>query len=330
MIARMVASELARRTGAGYGRSMPLAVTTPLWRSVPLDAAFGGPVLLKMEALQPCGSFKLRGLGRLCAARVAAGARRLVCASGGNAGLAVAYAGRRLGAAVRVIVPRSTSAWTQELLAAEGAEVVVRGDDWAAAHRAALAELPADATYIHPFDDPEIWAGHAEIVVEAAGQGERPGAVVVTVGGGGLLCGVLQGMHAVGWTEVPVLAVETEGAASYAAALAAGGPVPIAAITSLATTLGARAVAAEAVNWSRRHEIIPWTVSDRAAVSACLRFADEHRVLVEPACGAGLSVIYDRAPPIAGRGPVLVIVCGGAGVNLALLDGWAQRTGARA
>jgi L-serine/L-threonine ammonia-lyase len=259
---------------------------------------------------------------------VTAGARRLVCASGGNAGLAVAHAGRRLGAAVRVIVPRSTSERARELLAAEGAEVVVHGDDWDAAHDFALAELPADATYIHPFDDREIWAGHAEIVVEAATQGERPGTVVVAVGGGGLLCGVLQGMHAVGWTDVPVVAVETEGAASYGAAVVAGEPVTIPAITSLATTLGARTVAAEAVVWSRVHEIVPWTVSDRAAVQACLRFADDHRVLVEPACGAALSVIYDRAPAIAWRGPALVIVCGGAGVSLALLRAWAERTGA--
>jgi L-serine/L-threonine ammonia-lyase len=226
-------------------------------------------------------------------------------------------------------VPRATSAGAQERLGAEGAAVVVRGDDWLAAHRAALAELTEDATYIHPFDDPEIWTGHADIIIEAAAQGERPGAVVVAVGGGGLLCGVLQGMHAVGWTDVPVVAVETEGAASYTASLAAGAPVTIPAITSLATTLGARAVAAEAVAWSRRHEIVTCTVSDRAAVTACLRFLDDHRVMVEPACGAGLSVIYDRAPVLAGRGPVLVIVCGGAGVSLALLRAWAERTDVR-
>lgn len=303
-------------------------MTTPLWRSLPLSAALGAPVLLKMEALQPCGSFKLRGVGRLCAAQVAAGATRLVCASGGNAGLAVAYAGRRLGVAVAVVVPKTTSARARELLAAEGAEVVEHGDDWDAAHRFALAGPARGATYVHPFDDPELWAGHAEIVVEAAAQGERPGAVVVAVGGGGLLCGVLQGMHAVGWTDVPVLAVETAGAASYAAALAAGEPVTLPAITSLATTLGARRVAAEAVAWARRHEVIAWTCDDRAAVQACLRFADDHRVLVEPACGAGLSAIYGRAPALVGRGPVLAIVCGGAGTSLGLLRGWAERTGA--
>jgi L-serine/L-threonine ammonia-lyase len=138
--------------------------------------------------------------------------------------------------------------------------------------------------------------------------------VVVAVGGGGLLCGVLSGMHAVGWSDVPVLAVETAGAASLAAAMAAGEVVRARRITSLATTLGARAVAEEALAWTRRHPVRSVVVSATARrCQACLRFADDHRVLVEPACGAGLSVMYDRAPLRAMVGPVLVIVCGGAG-----------------
>src|SRR5688572_30509582 len=120
---------------------MALAVTTPLWRSGPLGAALGRPVDLKMEALQPCASFKLRGLGRLCELRVAAGATRLVCASGGNAGLAVAYSGARLGAATTIVVPRSTSERPRELMRAEGAEVIEHGADWYAAHRFALDTL---------------------------------------------------------------------------------------------------------------------------------------------------------------------------------------------
>jgi len=300
------------------------AVTTPLWESGPLSRALGARVFLKMEALQPAASFKIRGLGRACAARVAAGARSLVCASGGNAGLAVAYAGRRLGVPVTVVVPRSTSAWMRSRIADEGAEVVEHGAAWADAHAYALAQLPAGATYMHPFDDPEVWAGHAPIVLEAAEQGPRPGAVVVAVGGGGLLCGVLTGMHAVGWTDVPVLAVETTGAASLARAIEADALVTLARIDTVATTLGAATVAAQALAWTRRHPISPWLVSDRAAVTACERFLDDHRVLVEPACGAGLSAVYDAAAPLRGVGDVLVIVCGGAGVNLALLRAWSE------
>ncbi|MBK9756522.1 MAG: pyridoxal-phosphate dependent enzyme [Nannocystis sp.] len=307
------------------------AVTTPLWDSEPLARALGVPVYLKMEALQPCGSFKIRGLGAVCAARVAAGARRLLCSSGGNAGLAVAYAGRRLGVPVTVVVPRSTTAWARERIAAEGAAVVEHGAAWAEAHAYALENMSEGTAYVHPFDDPEIWEGHAPMIDEAAVQlasytGEPPGAVVVAVGGGGLLCGVLLGMQRVGWGAVPVLAVETTGAASLAAAIAADALVSLAKIDTLATTLGAARVAAEALAWTRRRSVQAWQVSDGAAVVACERFLDDHRVLVEPACGAGLSAIYDAAAPLRGRSSVLVIVCGGAGVSLALLRAWVQAT----
>ncbi len=288
--------------------------------------ALGVPVYLKMEALQPCGSFKIRGLGRACASRVQAGARRLVCSSGGNAGLAVAYAGRRLGVPVTVVVPRSTSAWARARISDEGAEVIEHGAAWAEAHAYALLNMSEGAAYIHPFDDPEIWAGHAPMIVEAAGQGPKPGAVVVAVGGGGLLCGVLVGMHAVGWQDVPVLAVETRGAGSLAAAMAADALVTLPRIDTLATTLGAATVAAEALAWTRRHAVHSLLVDDRAAVGACERFVDDHRVLVEPACGAGLSAVYDRAPLLTQVDSVLVIVCGGAGVSLALLRAWLDAT----
>lgn len=316
---------------------MPFAVVTPLWESEPLSRALGAAVYLKMEALQPVGSFKIRGLGRACAARVAAGARRLVCSSGGNAGLAVAYAGRRLGVPVTVVVPRTTSAWARDRIRGEQAEVIEHGAAWAEAHAYALSNMSEESSYVHPFDDPEIWAGHAPMIVEAAEQGPRPGAVVVAVGGGGLLCGVLSGMHAVGWHDVPVLAVETAGAASLAAAVEADALVTLPRITTLATTLGAATVAAEALAWTRRHAVTPWVVTDTDAVRACERFVDDHRVLVEPACGAGLAAVYDGAAPLralqgsssasaAAAGSVLVIVCGGAGVSLALLRAWAEAT----
>jgi L-serine/L-threonine ammonia-lyase len=255
----------------------------------------------------------------------------LVSSSGGNAGYAIAYAGRSLGVPVTIVVPKRTSARARELIRGEGAEVVEHGDAWDDSHVYAthVAERQNGA-YIHPFDDPSAWAGHATMIHEAAEEVAMPGVAVVSVGGGGLLCGVVQGMKEVGWSRVPVLAVETRGADSFATAVAAGRLVTLDAITSIATTLGARTVAAEALAWAGRREIIPWVVSDRSAVEACLRFADDHRVLVEPACGASLSAVYDRAEPLRNRGPVLVIVCGGAGVTRELLASWEQQTRRRA
>jgi L-serine/L-threonine ammonia-lyase len=304
----------------------PLHLVTPLWHSPSFSAVAGAPVYLKMEALQPVGSFKIRGLGAACQASWNDGARRFICASGGNAGYAVAYAGRQLGAEVTIVVPKSTSEWMREILRRENATVLVHGEAWDDAHVFA-AQLAAheNAAYIHPFDDPRIWQGHASIIHEIAAEKIKPGAIVVSVGGGGLLCGLLEGLHEVGWTEVPVVAVETEGAASFAKSVAADRRITLDRITSIATTLGARTIAAEALAWTKRHRIIPWIVTDRAAVNACQRFADEHRVLVEPACGASLSAIYDNAKSLAGLAPIVVIVCGGAGVNRQLLDEWEQK-----
>jgi len=303
----------------------PLHVVTPLWESQPLAAAFGAPVYLKMEAFQPVGSFKARGMGAACRAAHAAGARQLVCASGGNAGYAVAYAGRVLGIPTTIVVPTSTSAFMRDRIRSEHATVLVHGDSWDDAHAHAVKLARAEgAASIHPFDDPEVWRGHAPLVHEIAAEGVVPGAIVVSVGGGGLLIGLLQGMHEVGWTDVPVLAVETIGAASFAASVQAGHLVTLDRIGSIATTLGARTVAAEALAWTRRHPITPYTVTDRAAVNACRRFADDHRVLVEPACGASLATVYDVAAPLAGRSPVVVIVCGGAGASASLLHDWEQ------
>ena len=308
-------------------KTMPLHLPTPIWESRQMSEILAVPVYLKMEALQPVGSFKIRGMGTACEEACRKGAKRLVSSSGGNAGYAVAYAGNRLRVPVTIVVPSRTSERSRELIRSEGAEVIEHGVVWDESHDFATAlARGTGGAYIHPFDNPSAWKGHATMMHEAAQAGISPGIVVVSVGGGGLLCGVAQGMEDVGWSMVPVLAVETRGADSLAAAVAAGRLATLEAITSIATTLGARTVAAEAFAWTRRREILPWVVSDRSAVTACFRVADDHRVLVEPACGASLSVVYERAAPVHGRGPVLIIVCGGAGVTRDLLARWDQQT----
>jgi L-serine/L-threonine ammonia-lyase len=133
----------------------------------------------------------------------------------------------------------------------------------------------------------------------------------------------------VGWSDVPILAVETEGAASFSGAVRAGELITLDMISTIAVTLGAKRVTPRALELAQQHEIIPWLVTDRQALDACLRFADDHRVLVEPACGAALAAGYDRAEPLSEftlsslqREPIVFIVCGGAGVNREMLEKW--------
>jgi L-serine/L-threonine ammonia-lyase len=124
-----------------------------------------------------------------------------------------------------------------------------------------------------------------------------------------------------------VIAVETTGAASFHAAVKAGAPVTLENIDTVATSLGASRVAQAAFDWTRRHDVRSVTVTDWQAVDACLRFADDMRALVEPACGAALAVAYQNLPELAQFQRPLVVVCGGIGVDLAKLESWKTRFG---
>ena len=315
---------------------MTLHIETPLLASTAL-ATPGQSVWLKMEALQPSGSFKMRGIGHACETYAARGARRFISSSGGNAGIAAACAGKRLSLPVLVGVPETTSERARALMRREDAEVLVHGASFQEANALAMSMVGAHDAFIHPFDDPLLWTGHASMIDEVARSGLRPDAVVLSVGGGGLLSGVVEGMQRHGWHDVPVLAVETEGADSLARSMAAGALVELPGITSIATSLGARRVSQQALDLTRRHPVRSLVVSDQAAVAACLRFMDDHRVVVEPACGASLAALYDQrsgqvgsqdsgqVSALAGCARVLVIVCGGVTATVAQLQAWAAR-----
>ena len=288
-----------------------LYIETPTLLSEPLSLMADKPVWLKLEALQPSGSFKLRGVSLLCQQELAKGARGFVSSSGGNAGIAVAYVARKLGVHVRVVVPETTSEVARQLIRAEGAELIVHGESWFEANAYVQESLAADEAFIHPFDHPLLWQGHSSLIDEVAQLGIKPGAVVLSVGGGGLLCGAVEGMQRVGWLDVPVLAMETEGADSFAAARAAGKAVRLPAITSVASSLGARQVCDQALVWADEHPVISQVVSDAAALGACERLLRDHRLLVEPACGAALAAITESSKQLQSAESVLVIVCGG-------------------
>ncbi|PFH09569.1 L-serine/L-threonine ammonia-lyase [Collimonas sp. PA-H2] len=307
-----------------------LHIHTALLRHPQLSVALDKIVLLKMENTQPAGSFKLRGIGLLCQRAVAAGASHLVCPSGGNAGFAAAFAGAALGIKTTIVVPESTAASVCQRIRDIGAEVIVHGAVWDEANQLALqlCEQPG-SVYIPPFDHPDIWDGNATMIDEAVLQARELGVefdvVVCSVGGGGLMSGVLSGLHRNGLAHIPLIAAETDGAASLNAAVRAGELVSLPAITSIASTLAAKRVAAECFAWTQRHEVHSVVVSDAQAVSAALQFADQMRTLVEPACGAALAVAYENLPVLAPYKRPLIVVCGGIGVSLAMLAGWKER-----
>lgn len=294
----------------------PLHINTPLLESFSLSQRLGKDVRMKMDALQPPGSFKIRGIGHLCQQLHKRGAQEFVSSSGGNAGLATAYAAYKLKVPCTVFVPETTKSHIIKKIDELGAQAQVFGKVWDEAHEKAL-ELVAQregAQYIHPFDHPLIWEGHKSIINEVVETGFVPDAIAVAVGGGGLFLGIMHALEALGLENTRVFACETEGAASFAACKREGLWVSIDKVTSIATSLGAKQIAESAFPYSHHKNVQSFTCSDEEALSACKAFSQDHRVLVEPACGAALAALYERPEILSDAQKVLGVVCGGVGI----------------
>ena len=290
-----------------------LHIHTPMLESQALYMRFHKHVALKLELLQPPGSFKLRGIGRLCQFEKAHGSKSFVASSAGNAGTAVAYAGMKLDIPTTVFIPNNSHPIFIAAMQSYGAQVKFAGETWGDAHQAAgIFAKEHNASYIHPFDHPEIWAGHATIIDEIAQmRSTPPAAIIASVGGGGLACGLLLGMHKHGWHNVPLIAVETYGADAFAQSLQAGHSVILSTITSRATSLGTSYVTDRLLQWVQEHKIESLVVSDDEAEQGSREFARDKRMLVELSSGASLSIAYLNHPIMQNYDDVIVIVCGG-------------------
>ena len=328
---------------------------TPLIESVALSIAARCRVHLKLENLQPSGSFKSRGIGHYMRVRLAErqstspstdAHTHFYSSSGGNAGLAAVHASRALGLPCTVVIPLTTQPLMIAKLYEAGAHnVVQKGASWREADTYLREELLASdkgGVYVPPFDHPDIWTGNASMVRELHGQWieqiptrKPPAAIVCSVGGGGLLCGLMQGLHGVGngWENIPVIALETIGADSLNQSVKADTLVTLPAITSLARCLGATRVAERAFEWATgrisfqdgKTTIVSATLTDAEATMGCLKLADTQRLLVELACGVNVAVCFDgRLEQLLGRRlgedeEIIVVICGGSDVTLASL-----------
>lgn len=263
----------------------------------------------------------------LCQSLKDDGFTSFISSSGGNAGLSVANIGNILQVHVKVIVPESTKPMMLEKIRECGAEVMVHGRNWDEADQLArdIVEHSKNAAYISPFDHPKIWEGHSSMIDELT---TPPDAVVVSVGGGGLLCGVILGLERKGWGHVKIIAVETTGTDSFGSSMRAGRLVKLECIRGVATSLGALQVTPHAMKLSKNHGggVVPVAVTDEQAVNACTFLLHHHRILVEPACGAALACLLDDGAKerfvLDESSNIVVIICGGSGVTPELLQTW--------
>lgn len=297
---------------------MSIYSVTPLLRKEE-NRIEGKTIWYKMDALQPTGSFKVRGMENAAKKAFNQGCKSILSSSGGNAGMAVAYVGRALGLPVKVVLPESTPHSVVRALENLNAEVEINGAEWDDSHCycLGLCEKDKSVAYIPPFDLLEIWEGHATIVDELKEQcTEQPDLIICSVGGGGLVNGIVAGCKRNGWNKTDILAVETIGADSLNTAFDAKKLISLPAITSVAKSLGARCVSKQTLDYALSGRIIPFRVTDEQAVNACRCFADEMRVLVEPACGASLAVVYDNMDILERYNNIVIEICGGSKVHL--------------
>jgi len=311
-------------------------IKTPLVYSKPLSDIASREIYLKLENTQPSGSFKLRGLSHICKEKLKTGTTSFVGSSGGNAGLALAYSTWKLKAPCKIFVPKFVNQRMLAKLKSYGAEIITEGRNWMEANNKALEELKTneDATYIHPYDDPLLWEGHSKMVEEIKEdlpKGTKPGCIVVSVGGGGLLLGVMKGMENCGWTDVPILAMETLGSDCFYQSIMAGKLVEFVP-TSIAKSLCPGTVSLALLKKLPDFNLIPIVVEDKEAVRGSIRLADDHGFMVEPSCGVTMASVYSQILPDvlenngynSRSGPIVLIVCGGSDVSPQILDNFAE------
>lgn len=302
MITRVDVDQAATRT-QGLTRVTPLLAADP--------STFAGPVWFKCEYLQHTGTFKARGaLNRILASQERGELRQdagVVVASGGNAGLANAYAAARLGIPATVFVPESAPAVKVQKIKAIGATVVQGGAEYAVAYEAALAHAEeTGAVYCHAYDQPEIAAGAGVVGVELLTQLPDVDTILVAVGGGGLMAGIAAAVEG----RAKVVAVEPESAPTLHAALEAGQPVDVAVSGIAADSLGARRIGE--IGWSVavRTGVGSVLVTDADIIAARSTLWNDYRMVVEHGAAAANAALTSGAYTPAPRERVAVILCG--------------------
>jgi threonine dehydratase len=267
-------------------------------------------LMFKLELLQHTGSFKPRGaFNRLLSAKDSGEltGQGIVAASGGNHGLAAAYAARELGVPARIFVPETAPAAKLGKLRTLDADVVQVGSEYAEAYQAALAaQDESGALLVHAYDQPEIVAGQGTVGLELLEQAGMLDTVLVAVGGGGLIAGIAT---AIG-DNARVIGVEPVLAPTMHRALQAGQPTdgPVAGVA--ADSLGARRLGDLAYTAVQRHRVQSVLVEDDSIVAARKHLWHDHHLATEHGGATAYAALLSGAYKPAAGERVVVVVCG--------------------
>jgi threonine dehydratase len=275
----------------------------------------GARVFVKLENLQMTGSFKERGAANtLIQLGPAERHRGVVTASAGNHGLAVAFHAARLGIGAVIAMPAWAPlrkiAWARR----HGAEVVLHGENYDEAYARALEiEAERGLVFVHPFDDPRVIAGQGTIALELAEQVPDLDAVLVPVGGGGLIGGIGLALKALR-PGARVIGVQAEETPAMKAALAAGQRVVVPAASTIADGIAVRRVGAHTFDLARRYVDEVVSVGEEEIANAILLLLEIEKTVVEGAGAVALAALVNRRVALSGK--TVVVLLSGANIDV--------------
>jgi threonine dehydratase len=303
---------------AALGRIRDRIYLSPCARSETLSRATGTVAYLKLENLQMTGAYKERGaLSKLLVMPAADRDRGLIAASAGNHAQAVAFHSGRLGVKATIVMPEATPIMKVANTRAHGARVVLHGANYDEAYaEARRLEQAEGLTFVHPFDDPDVIAGQGTIALEILAQEPEVEAVVVPIGGGGLVSGVGAAVKALR-PGAKVIGVETEVLPCMLQAVEAGKPVTLEPANTIADGIAVKRAGDLTLEHVKRYvdEIV--TVSEEEIASAILYLLEKEKTVVEGAGAVGVAALMQRkVRGLEGRKVVSIVSGGNIDVNL--------------
>jgi threonine dehydratase len=298
-------------------RLVAVVAVTPCTFSATLSAMTGSRIFVKLENLQVTGSFKERGAANLLLQFAPAERRRgVVTASAGNHALAIALHASRLGITAVVVMPQWAPLGKVTAARRHGAEVILHGENYDEAFaRAKEIEAERDLVFVHPFDDPRIIAGQGTIGLELIEQVPDLEAVVVPVGGGGLIGGIGLAIK----SERPgvrIIGVQAEEVPGMKNALSAGRRVVVPASTTIADGIAVRRVGEHTFDLARRYVDEVVSVDEEEIANAILLFLEIEKTVVEGAGAVPLAALVNKRVALEGKTVALVVSGGNIDVNL--------------
>jgi len=308
-------------------RVYDVAVETPLDVAPALSARLRNHVLLKREDQQPVFSFKLRGAYNKMAQMSAADrARGVIAASAGNHAQGVALAAQRLGCTATIVMPVTTPRIKIAAVEARGASVILHGDSYSDAYDKAQAmQQEIGATFVHPYDDPDVIAGQGTIGMEILRQCPGPlDAIFVAIGGGGLVSGIAAYVKRVR-PEVAIIGVQPEDSDAMARSLAAGRRVTLGHVGLFADGVAVKRVGKETFRLARKY-VDDVVVVDTDAICAALKDVfEDTRAIVEPAGALGVAGVKAWVQRTRVKGQTFAAIACGANMNFDRLRFVAER-----